>query len=409
MLNINPARMMTDLRTLAEFGKHGTGVNRRSLTNEDIAARSWLLERMQAGGLEAQIDGLGNVVGRTPGCKRYLLIGSHTDTVPKGGWLDGAMGVIFGLELARAWVEMKTGGETGIEVVSFNDEEGRFAALLGSSVFCGKRSIATLAHLYAADNSLSLSEALGKAGYADREFVSLDLNRHIAYLEAHIEQGPVLEQQGKTIGIVTEIVGVARAQVIFTGRADHAGTTPMGLRQDAAAALFEFAVEFAKYCRSLDSPQTVWNLGQVRFDPGAYNVVTREAVLGIEYRDGSTVVLDQIDGFISVCAKRCAERHNVEWRVQSGVRTTPAGMDRSLMARIEAAAAALDEPCIRMSSGAGHDAMMFADQIPTGMLFVPSRGGLSHSIAEDTREEDIVSGLKVLAQVVDGLVNIGRG
>ncbi|MBI2970404.1 MAG: hydantoinase/carbamoylase family amidase [Gammaproteobacteria bacterium] len=403
MLPINPQRAISDLRTLAQFGRLGTGVNRRSLTADDVAARAWLLERMRTAGLEAEIDGIGNVIGRTPGCHRHVLIGSHTDSVPKGGWLDGAMGVIFGLELARAAVEAGERGDLGIEVISFNDEEGRFAGLMGSSVFCAKRHPDDALGLKADDGTL-LGDALAAAGYAGRPIAKLDPSRHVAYLEAHIEQGPVLEDAGKKIGVVTEIVGVERAKATFTGRADHAGTTPMALRRDAAAALYEFALEFAAFCRVSGSPRTVWNLGLVQFDPGAYNVVTRQAEIGIEYRDGSTRVLDRIRAAIPECAARCAARHNVEWRVDEGVRTTPAGMDAGIMECIERAATSLGASFLRMPSGAGHDAMLFARHIPTGMVFVPSIGGRSHDLAEDTGEEDIALGLRVFAVLVDDIL-----
>ena len=135
MLPIDPQRMLEDLRALAEFGKLDTGVNRRSLTPQDLASRDWLLGRMQAAGLDARIDGIGSVAGRTPGSRRHILIGSHTDSVPKGGWLDGSMGVIFGLEIARACVESGRSDNLGVEVISFIDEEGRFDGLLGSAAF----------------------------------------------------------------------------------------------------------------------------------------------------------------------------------------------------------------------------------------------------------------------------------
>ena len=286
VLPIQPQRMLEDLRALAEFGKLGTGVNRRSLTPEDLAARDWLLERMRSAGLEAEIDGIGSLAGRTPGSRRHILIGSHTDSVPKGGWLDGSMGVIFGLEIARAWGESGRSDSLGIEVISFIDEEGRFASLLGSAVFTGKMSESDIGKL-TDERGESLESALKAAGYAGRELLRCDPQRHAAYLEAHIEQGPVLETAGKRIGLVTDIVGVARCEVIFTGQADHAGTTPMDLRRDAAAALYAFADDFARFCGEEGSDRTVWNLGIVAMDPGAYNVVTRQARLGVEYRDPS--------------------------------------------------------------------------------------------------------------------------
>ncbi|MCY3987459.1 MAG: hydantoinase/carbamoylase family amidase [Gammaproteobacteria bacterium] len=403
MLPIDPQRMLADLRALAEFGKLGTGVNRRSLTPEDLAARDWLLERMRAAGLDAQIDGIGSVAGRTPGSRRHILIGSHTDSVPKGGWLDGSMGVIFGLEIARAYVESGRSDDAGVEVISFIDEEGRFAGLLGSAAFTGKVDKSDIGKL-SDERGESLESALQAAGYAGRELLRCERGRHAAYLEAHIEQGPVLETAGKQIGLVTDIVGVSRCEVVFTGQADHAGTTPMGLRRDAAAALYAFAGDLARFCRDEGSDRTVWNLGTAAMDPGAYNVVTRQARLGVEYRDPSEAVLDRIRQYIGESAARVAKRHRVSAKVTDGAGIRPNPMDESILRHLEQAAGDLGASSIRMPRGPGHDATMLAPLIPSAMMFVPSIGGRSHDISEDTREEDIVLGLKVLARAVERII-----
>ncbi len=403
MLPIDPQRMLADLRALAEFGKLGTGVNRRSLTPEDLAARDWLLERMQDAGLDARIDGIGSVAGRTPGSNRHILIGSHTDSVPKGGWLDGSMGVIFGLEIARACVDGGRSDELGVEVISFIDEEGRFAGLLGSAAFAGKMDESDIGKLRD-ERGESFTSALQAAGYAGRELMRCEPERHAAYLEAHIEQGPVLETAGRKIGLVTDIVGVTRCEVIFTGQADHAGTTPMELRRDAAAALYAFADDFARFCLKEGCDRTVWNLGIAAMDPGAYNVVTRQARLGVEYRDPSEAVLDRIRQYIGESAERVANRHRVSAEVVAGAGIRPNPMDESILSHLEEAAADLGASSMRMPSGAGHDATMLAPLIPSAMMFVPSIGGRSHDISEDTREEDIVLGLKVLARAVERII-----
>ena len=403
MLPIDPQRMLADLRALAEFGRLGTGVNRRSLTPEDLAARDWLLKRMRAAGLDAEIDGIGSVAGRTPGNRRHILIGSHTDSVPKGGWLDGSMGVIFGLEIARACVESGQSEDPGVEVISFIDEEGRFAGLLGSAAFTGKVDESDIGKL-TDERGESLESALQAAGYAGRELLRCEPERHAAYLEAHIEQGPVLETAGKQIGLVTDIVGVSRCEVVFTGQADHAGTTPMGLRRDAAAALYAFAEDFARFCSDEGSDRTVWNLGIAAMDPGAYNVVTRQARLGVEYRDPSAAVLDRIQQYIGESAMRVAKRRRVSAEVIDGAGIRPNPMDETILRHLEKAAGDLGASSLRMPSGAGHDATMLAPLIPSAMMFVPSIGGRSHDISEDTRVEDIVLGLKVLARAVERII-----
>lgn len=403
MLPINPQRMLEDLRALAAFGRLGTGVDRRSLTPEDLAARQWLVERMQAAGLEAGIDGIGSVAGRTPGSARHILIGSHTDSVPKGGWLDGSMGVIFGLEIARAYLEGGHSSDLGVEVISFIDEEGRFASLLGSAVFAGRMGEEDVTNL-TDEQGNRLGDALKAASYRGRELLRCDPRRHAAYLEAHIEQGPVLESSSTRIGLVTDIVGVQRCEVIFTGQADHAGTTPMSLRSDAAAALYAFANDFAHFCRQGGSEKTVWNLGQATLDPGAYNVVTRQARLGVEFRDPSEAVLKHIQKYIEDSAASMERKHRVSIEVINGAGILPSPMDESMLAHLELAAADHGASSLRMPSGAGHDATMLASLIPTAMMFVPSIGGRSHDVSEDTREEDIVLGLRVLARAVERII-----
>ena len=408
MLPIQPERMLEDLQALASFGRLGSGVNRRALTPEDLAARNWLLERMRSAGLDADIDGIGSVAGRTPGCSRHILIGSHTDSVPKGGWLDGSMGVIFGLEIARACVESGRSDDVGVEVISFIDEEGRFAGLMGSAVFAGRMDETRVKWLKD-ERGERLEDALKAAGYAGRELLRFDPRRHAAYLEAHIEQGPVLEASGTRIGLVTDIVGVARCEVIFTGQADHAGTTPMRLRRDAAAALYAFADDFARYCRDKGSDRTVWNLGLAILDPGAYNVVTREAKLGVEYRDPSESVLKLIRDYVAESAERLGRRHRVSVEIIPGAGILPSPMNDTILGHLEQAAADLGASSMRMPSGAGHDATMLAPLVPTAMMFVPSIGGRSHDISEDTREEDIVLGLRVLTRAVERLIAGSEG
>lgn len=406
LLAIDAKRTIADLKTLAAFGKFESGVNRRALTLEDIAARAWLMGRMQAANLEASIDGIGNVIGVTPGCQRYIIIASHSDTVPKGGWLDGAMGVIFGLEIARALVETGESTDIGIKVISFNDEEGRFAGLLGSSVFCGLKTLDQVAEL-STEDGITLNDALQKAGYAGQTIVTFDPVQDIAYLEAHIEQGPVLESNNRKIGIVTEIIGAERARVLFFGQSDHAGTTPMVMRKDAAAALYEFAVRFAEFCREYGSDSTVWNLGYARLEPGAYNVVARESELYIEYRDTSTEILGRIRKAIPELAAEIGTKFNVSHQFFPGICISPEVMDLKLLERIEAAAGRCNASCMRMPSGGGHDAMLFARKVPTAMMFVPSIGGRSHDVAEDTHEADINLGLNVLGEIVSDIIDNG--
>lgn len=401
-LNIDPDRFLADLKALREIGKAGTGVKRRALSEDDIRARRWLRERMEQAGLDAVMDPLGTVMGITPGVRRHLLIGSHTDTVPHGGWLDGALGVVIGLEIARAFMEAP-GGEIGIAAISFTDEEGRFCPLMGSRLFCGDLSLEeALGHTDEA--GLTVAEARAAAGLDDGRLLRLDPDACMAFLEAHIEQGPVLEHQAVDIGVVTEIVGIGRNRVIFRGRADHAGTTPMDMRRDAAAALHAFADGFRRFCGESSNGNWVWNLGAARIEPGAFNVVAERAEILIEYRSSGEDALDRIARTIPDLAAEAAATARVTFDMEAVGRVEPVGMDADIAGTLHVAAEEAGLSAIRMASGAGHDAMQLARHVPTGMIFIPSIAGRSHTPEEDSHEKDIVAGLRTVARAAERLL-----
>jgi N-carbamoyl-L-amino-acid hydrolase len=395
-VKLDHGRLLADLRRLAEFGRLGTGVDRPCFSPQDRAAREWLLERMTAAGLDARIDGVGNVVGQMRTAPRAVLIGSHSDTVPKGGWLDGALGVVYGLEIARAWTEADRRPPVGVDVVSFADEEATFSGMLGSRSFCdglleGELETATDAEGW------RLRDALAELGWGERPPARLDLARHLAYLEAHIEQGPRLEAEARRIGVVTGIVGIRRIRVRFRGRSDHAGTTPMQLRKDAGAALIEFCHDLPLRLERAGSADSVWNLGRIAIEPGVANVVPGFAEVLIEYRDLSTSVLDRIGAEIRAATVAADGRAGVTADATESLALPPAEMDPAIGELIERAARGRDAPAMRMPSGAGHDAMVLSRHLPAGMLFIPSIGGRSHDVAEDSHEADILLGADVLA------------
>ncbi len=398
-MQINYLRLLADLRRLAKFGQVGRGVHRLSFTPEDREARHWLLQRMTEAGLDAQIDGIGNVYGQTKGVDKAVLVGSHTDSVPNGGWLDGAMGVLYGLEIARARLEAGARTDLGIDVISFADEEGTYRALAGSLSFCGHLSEADV-EVATNQQGKNLREALSEAGYAGRPRVTLDPSRHVAYLEGHIEQGPRLETEGKKIGIVTGIVGIRRCHVTCTGQADHAGTTPMHLRKDAGSALIKCCHDLIQRFEQVRSPDSVWNFGHIVFEPGAGNVVPSSARVLVEFRDVSEATLDRMQAEIQAAAATANGQGGVGVQSTELIRISPAEMDANLAAMIEVAARGRGVPSLRMPSGAGHDAMVLTRHIPTAMLFIPSIGGRSHDLAEDTDAADICLGIDVLADTI---------
>ena len=399
MSRINATRLLADLRRLAEFGKFGTGVDRTSFSPPDIEARAWLLGRMRDAGLDAVIDPIGNVRGVTAQSKRAVVIGSHTDSVPKGGWLDGAMGVIYGLEIARARIEAGRAGALGVDVVSFQDEEGTYLPCIGSRSFCGDLTPTEIANAKSQNGETFLA-AVARAGYGGSAW-QRDASRHVAYLEAHIEQGPRLEVAGNRIGVVTGIVGIRRFRILARGQADHAGTTPPGMRKDAARPLFELAHRVHSEFAAVGSADTVWNIGVVSVRPGAANVVPSEADMVVEIRDTSAAVLDRIEASLLSWIETLNGRAGVSVEATPIARIAPTLMDDQLEALIEAAAAAHQAPMMRMPSGAGHDAMVVGRFMPAAMLFIPSIGGRSHDIVEDTDEADIILGCEVLAVVVE--------
>lgn len=401
-MQINYHRLLDDLRHLATFGQVGSGVHRLSFTAADQDARHWLLQRMTEAGLDARIDGIGNVYGQTKDVTKAVLMGSHTDSVPKGGWLDGAMGVLYGLEIARARIEANTQTDLGVDVISFADEEGTYRALAGSLSFCGHLSEADI-DVAKNQQGKGLREALSEVGYMGRPRVRLNPNRHVAYLEGHIEQGPRLETEGKKIGVVTGIVGIRRCHVTCTGQADHAGTTPMHLRKDAGSALITYCHDLMQRFGQVRGPNSVWNFGHVVFEPGAGNVVPSSARALVEFRDISEVTLDRMQAEIHAAAATANSRGGVSVQATELIRISPAEMDTHLATMIEAAAHGRDVSNLRMPSGAGHDAMVLTQHIPTAMLFIPSIGGRSHDITEDTDEADICLGIDVLADTVRAL------
>lgn len=400
MIAIDGDRLLADLRALKQFGAHGPGVDRVALSEADVAARRWLVGRLQEAGLTASLDRVGNVFGRDPGADKAILIGSHTDTVPRGGWLDGALGVICALEIARAAREAGEKSPVGIDVVSFEDEEGTFLPFLGSRSFCGTLAEAEIAVARAEDGAGLAAALRPLAGEATPH--RLEPARHLAFLEAHIEQGPRLEVLGRRIGVVTGITGIRRFRVTAKGAANHAGTTPMAMRRDAGAALIRLAAWIGNAFPAFAGTETVFTIGAMAFRPGAANVVPGEAEMAVEIRDLDTALLDRME---QALVEKVAEagRGSVSVVIERTTEVTPTAMADDVVAALTAAAAAHGEEPVRLPSGAGHDAMVLGRVIPAGMLFVPSIGGISHHVSENTADADLVLGCTVLADAVSRL------
>lgn len=402
---IDPERLLGDLKTLRSFGACGHGVVRQAFSDIDMAARRWLVDRMAEAGLEARIDGVGNVIGRSPNAGQALVMGSHTDTQPRGGWLDGALGVIYALEVARALGEDEACAHLPLDIGSWMDEEGSFLGCLGSASFTGTLNDEKIRAATNRDGR-TVAEAVEAAGLAGVAPARLDPARHRAYLEAHIEQGPVLEAEGKRIGVVTSIVGVRTFYLAFSGQQNHAGTTPMALRRDAGDALIVVAARLREAMRALLAERTVFTIGRVAFDPGADSIIPGRAEMSLQIRDADEAQLDSMAAAVRRLAAEASEAGPVKIDLtESANGLEGALMDDGLQEHLAAAAERYAAGAwTRMPSGAAHDAQIFARRLPAAMLFVPSIGGISHDFAEDTADADIVLGCRVLASAAAAIL-----
>jgi len=388
-VRIDGDRLLADLYALRKIGEYKTGVHRPTYSPEDVQSRHWLAARMTEAGLSCEIDGIGNVIGQAGEAGRKLLLGSHLETQPHSGWLDGALGVIYGLEVARA-----LGG--GIDVAAWADEEGHFGSFLGSRSFCGLLSEAEIDGCRSRDGT-TLRAALVQAGFAGRPRAIVDSLRYRGYLEAHIEQGRELEDAGRRVGIVTAIVGSHRFRIVFEGVQNHAGTTRMAIRRDAGVALVKLACAIEARFPEVAGPRTVWTTGGITLDPGAPSIVPGHGEMLFQFRDTDPALLGRLEQELEQLVATAA---NGPCRVTIADRgrSTPQAMDGAFQDALERAAA-LHAPGlhVRMPSGAGHDAQILAERMPAAMLFVPSIDGISHHYAENTKDQDIVLGCQVLA------------
>lgn len=399
MPSINPDRLLADLKELRSIGAVETGVVRQALSDKDMEARRWLMGKFEAAGLSASLDGVGNVYGRSPKPGPALLIGSHSDTQPRGGWLDGALGVIYGLEVARALAEDPSTAGLAVDVVSWQDEEGTYMSCLGSRSWCGTLDPEVEKASRNAALGLSLTEAIAKAGLTDVPRQTIEKDRYLGYLEAHIEQGAYLEEDELNIGVVTGIVAIRAMRFRFRGEQNHAGTTTMRRRKDAATALFEVAHRVNQEFPKVAGERTVWTMGRVSVQPGAPSIVPGYAELDLQFRDLDESILDKFEEIAARIAKEVEAAGKVKVEVErSRTPVRPSMMDDGFQKHIAAAAeATVPGKWQHMPSAAGHDPMVISEKIPCAMLFIPSIGGISHDFAEDSHETDIVLGCRVLA------------
>jgi len=399
VLRIDSDRMRADFETLAEIGAtQDGGVERTTFSEAHLAARAWFRDRGLDAGLDVRVDQAANhsavLPARRPGAPT-LLLGSHLDSVSRGGRYDGALGVVCALEVLRVAKEAGLDLPVTLEAIDFTDEEGTLIGTLGSCAVAGQLTPELLAAprggrelLVAEFARMGLTEVGIRA--ARRESKTL-----AGYLELHIEQGPVLERAMTDIGIVTGITGASSFHVIFDGDARHAGTTPMDARRDAAlgAAAFVLGVR-ETVTRAF--PGCVATVGSIATEPGSFNVIPGRARLRLECRSLDAAELDSLESALSDAARGAADEFGLAVTVEPVGRWDPSPTAEGVRTAIAAAAADLGLTTLEMPSGAGHDAQSLSAITPSGMVFVPSIGGISHDPSERTAWEDCVNGANVL-------------
>ncbi|UCC49728.1 MAG: Zn-dependent hydrolase [Gemmatimonadota bacterium] len=396
-LRVNPERIELRIQELSQFGGTSNGgVDRVAFSDADVQAREYIISLMREAGLAVRIDAAGNIIGRREGRgadRPSILFGSHIDAVPHGGKYDGALGVIAAIECAQVLHEHEVATRHPLEVIVFSDEEG---GLVGSRAIIGTLT----------PEALDVVSHSGKSVRDGIRFIGGDPDRLEdarrrpddikAFIELHIEQGAILNSRGTDIGVVEGIVGINWWDVTIEGDANHAGTTPMDQRKDALLAAAHMIIAVNRVVTEVPGRQ-VGTVGRIRAEPGAPNVIPGRVVMSLELRDLSAEKIQSLFATIESEAERIAG--------ESGTRVSftpihatsvPAPTDPRMRQIIAAAAEGLGLTFQLMPSGAGHDAQDMARITPTGMIFVPSVGGISHSPEEYTRPGDMANGANVL-------------
>jgi beta-ureidopropionase / N-carbamoyl-L-amino-acid hydrolase len=405
-VRVDGARLLDRISSLAEVGAIAgpsgePGCARLALTDEDKAGRDLVVSWMEDLGLAVTIDAIGNVVGVRAGADpdaAPVMTGSHIDTVRTGGRFDGNLGVLAGLEVVETLASHGIVTPRPLAVAFFTDEEGaRFAPdMLGSLVYAGGLALEEALDTIGIDGA-RLGDELARIGYAG-PVPCPGIAPH-TFVELHIEQGPVLENEGIRIGAVTGVQGISWQQLSIRGQSNHAGTTPMSLRRDPGYVAAELTVFVRRLALELGGHQ-VATVGRLDLVPDLVNVVPAEATMTVDLRNTDEAALQEAERWLAERAIALAGSEGVTIERRSLARFEPVTFDPGIVALVEATAERLGLAVRRMPSGAGHDAQMLARLCPTGMIFVPSRGGISHNPAEDTDPADLEAGANVLLQVL---------
>lgn len=402
-ISIDGVRLLERLRELGSLGRDADGrLTRLAASDGDKLGRDLFVSWLRQAGLEVALDRIGNIFGIWRSARsenlQPLMLGSHIDTVINAGIYDGCYGVLAGLEVIETLKGAKLQPKRPIVVAAFTNEEGvRFAPdMMGSLVYAGGLDVDAALSSAGPDGTV-LGEELKRIGYAGTE--PCGFRKPFAYVELHIEQGPVLEREGIAIGAVENLQGISWQKITIEGTANHAGTTPINMRADAGYGAARVIAYLRGRARSSATP-TVATVGCLNLEPNAINVIPSRATLTVDLRDPFEHRLAEeeasLEGFLKVLAKEEALTISVQRLAQS----RPVAFDQGIVQMIESTATRRGLSCRRMTSGAGHDAQMIAPIAPTAMIFVPSSGGISHNPAEHTSEADLIAGTNVLMDVV---------
>ena len=402
---IQRERLVKDFEAMAQLTAPGEGINRLAFTDADWAGRQYIIDRMTDAGLSVEIDDFGNVIGYKIGKKPDLpavMVGSHTDSVPNGGNYDGVVGVLSAIEVIRSMIDDGYEHDHTITVVSFMCEEsGRFGnATLGSKAMRGELTLQDLHHLVD-KQGISLYEALKGRNLNPDGIETMAYKRPVkSFTEIHIEQGKVLEHEQKTIGIVTGIAAPERFYVTIRGNADHSGATPMNLRHDALCGASKIILGIEEIASMQEEPPVVGTVGVVEVTPGAMNVIPGAVKLGVDIRSISKVARNSVVTLVKEFIDITAEKRGLSYTIETIAQDHPVEMHPAMIREIEEAVKSVGVEYMTIPSGAGHDAMHWAEVVPTGMIFIPCRDGISHNPAEFAEMDDIVTGAAVLDKVL---------
>ena len=400
-LRVDIDRLMSRIEALGTVGAlAGGGVCRLALSDADRDGRDLVVSWMKELGLAVSVDRIGNVIGVRPGREACapVMTGSHIDTVATGGLYDGSLGVLAGLEVISCLNDAGIVTRRPLAVGFFTNEEGaRFAPdMMGSAVHQGSLSLDEALGSKDREGE-SVGEALGRIGYAGD--VPVPGSTPHCFIELHVEQGPILEEEGITIGAVTGVQGISWTEYVVTGVSNHAGTTPLRLRHDAGYVAAALAVEARRLADEMGADQ-VATVGVTRLTPDLINVIARQAVATLDLRNTDDELLTSAEARMAAFLTALADREGVAVESRVLARFAPVAFDDEMVDLVEATATDLGFSVRHLPSGAGHDAQMFAPNCPTAMVFVPSRGGISHNVEEFTGRSEIAAGANVLLQAM---------